>query len=193
MREPQRKFVVEFKTRSRQAKASKPLSIWGDTDLRAVARQVEEQSGHLFPQPDDQPITGAEAVNILAGSSPTAEPTAGAAADKMGTFTATETGSEVDEAVSVSEYTRSRSTKGGLRKQIVRDTSPVALRIRQGRATSKRRIDNVNMPEVATPDTSVTRGDLIELDAENLRLKAELRAKLVAQNEMLKRMLVRLS
>jgi hypothetical protein len=55
MRVPQRNFVVEFKSRSRQPKVSKPASIWGDTDLNAAARQVEDQSAHLFEPPAFDP------------------------------------------------------------------------------------------------------------------------------------------
>lgn len=40
MRTPQRNFIVEYKTNRSQAQAG-PRSIWGNLDLKAVARQVE--------------------------------------------------------------------------------------------------------------------------------------------------------
>ncbi|WP_432289531.1 hypothetical protein SLT36_30935 (plasmid) [Aminobacter sp. BA135] len=46
MKTPKRTFVVEFKSPRRQQKAS-TKSIWGDTDLKALAREVEEQSSDL--------------------------------------------------------------------------------------------------------------------------------------------------
>lgn len=47
MRTPQRSFVVEFKSGRRPPKAG-TNSIWGDTDLKAVAREVEDEASHLF-------------------------------------------------------------------------------------------------------------------------------------------------
>ncbi|MBT1160151.1 hypothetical protein J1C56_31980 [Aminobacter anthyllidis] len=46
MKTPQRKFVVEFKSPRRQSK-SPANSIWGDTDLKALAREVEDQQADL--------------------------------------------------------------------------------------------------------------------------------------------------
>lgn len=45
MKTPQRKFVVEFKSPRRQK--ARTNSIWGDTDFKALAREVEEQSSDL--------------------------------------------------------------------------------------------------------------------------------------------------
>jgi hypothetical protein len=47
MKTPQRRFVVEFKSGRRQPKAQ-TNSIWGDTDLKALAREVEDTAPHLF-------------------------------------------------------------------------------------------------------------------------------------------------
>ena len=46
MKTPQRKFVVEFKSPRRQSK-TRTNSIWGDTDLKAFAREVEDQPSEL--------------------------------------------------------------------------------------------------------------------------------------------------
>lgn len=45
MKTPQRKFVVEFKSPRRQK--ARTNSIWGDTDLKALALEVEAQSSDL--------------------------------------------------------------------------------------------------------------------------------------------------
>jgi hypothetical protein len=47
MKTPQRRFVVEFKSGRRQPKAQ-TNSIWGDTDLEALSREVEDTAPHLF-------------------------------------------------------------------------------------------------------------------------------------------------
>jgi hypothetical protein len=47
MKTPQRKFVVELKSGRRQPKAT-AASIWGDTDFKALVREVEDDASHLF-------------------------------------------------------------------------------------------------------------------------------------------------
>ncbi|QWW72271.1 hypothetical protein [Rhizobium sp. WYJ-E13] len=47
MKTQQRKFVVEIKSRRRQSKAV-AQSIWGDTDFKALTRQVEDDKPDLF-------------------------------------------------------------------------------------------------------------------------------------------------
>lgn len=47
MRPQQRKFEVEVKP-SRRRTTTRPSSIWGDTDLRALAREAEADAPHLF-------------------------------------------------------------------------------------------------------------------------------------------------
>ncbi|MET4691033.1 hypothetical protein [Sinorhizobium fredii] len=47
MKTPQRRFVVEFKSGRRQSKAQ-TNSIWGATDFKALAREVEDTAPHLF-------------------------------------------------------------------------------------------------------------------------------------------------
>lgn len=46
MKTPQRNFVVEFKS-SRRLSKTPTSSIWGDTDLKALAREVEDQHSDL--------------------------------------------------------------------------------------------------------------------------------------------------
>ena len=47
MKTQQRKFVVELKS-ARRRSAIRPASIWGDTDLKALAREAEADAPHLF-------------------------------------------------------------------------------------------------------------------------------------------------
>ncbi|MGF6178376.1 hypothetical protein [Ensifer sp. 4252] len=47
MKPQQRKFIVEFKSSRRRSTVQAP-SIWGDTDLKALAREAESEAPHLF-------------------------------------------------------------------------------------------------------------------------------------------------
>ncbi|WFU05250.1 hypothetical protein QA648_31510 (plasmid) [Rhizobium sp. CB3171] len=47
MKTPQRNFVVEVKSKRRRS-TTRPNSIWGNTDLKALARQAETEAPHLF-------------------------------------------------------------------------------------------------------------------------------------------------
>uniref|UniRef100_UPI000366E936 hypothetical protein n=1 Tax=Rhizobium giardinii TaxID=56731 RepID=UPI000366E936 len=47
MKKPQQTFVVEFKSGRRRLRAP-TNSIWGDTDLKALAQEVEDKTSHLF-------------------------------------------------------------------------------------------------------------------------------------------------
>lgn len=47
MKTQQRKFVVEFKS-GRRRSAKQPDSIWGNADLKSLARQVQAEAPHLF-------------------------------------------------------------------------------------------------------------------------------------------------
>ncbi|WP_049730988.1 hypothetical protein [Rhizobium ecuadorense] len=47
MKPQQRKFVVEFKSGRRRSPVQ-PDSIWGNTDLKALAREAEYDAPHLF-------------------------------------------------------------------------------------------------------------------------------------------------
>lgn len=49
MKTPQRNFVVEFKSTRRLSKTP-TSSIWGDTDLKALVREVEDQQSDLPSQ-----------------------------------------------------------------------------------------------------------------------------------------------
>ncbi|AVA24036.1 hypothetical protein [Rhizobium sp. NXC24] len=47
MKTQQRKFVVELKS-ARRRPTIRPASIWGDTDLKTLAREAEADAPHLF-------------------------------------------------------------------------------------------------------------------------------------------------
>jgi hypothetical protein len=55
MKTQQRPFVVEVKSRRRSI--VKPKSIWGDANLQALAKAVEEDVPHLFRPAEQHPLT----------------------------------------------------------------------------------------------------------------------------------------
>jgi hypothetical protein len=63
MKMPQRTFVVEFKSGRRRLRAP-TNSIWGDTDFKALAREVEDKTSHLFKS-NETPGTPNEGGNVL--------------------------------------------------------------------------------------------------------------------------------
>ncbi|MGO7169631.1 hypothetical protein AB9F47_21520 [Rhizobium leguminosarum] len=56
MKTENRNFVVEFKS-GRRRSPGKTNSIWGNTDLKALAREVEQKAPHLFAGVDDDAVS----------------------------------------------------------------------------------------------------------------------------------------
>ncbi|MET4689523.1 hypothetical protein [Sinorhizobium fredii] len=87
MKPQQRKFIVEVKSARRRSTTSQS-SIWGDTDLKALARAAETEAPHLFepgqrmdlPSPETTaevlPIEGA-VIEAAAPIADLADPTEG--------------------------------------------------------------------------------------------------------------------
>ena len=187
MRATRRNFVVEYKSRSRQSKSDKPVSIWGDTDLKTVARQVEEQSKHLFTKAIEEPVAdqpvsdgpelesnrppvtvamGAESrVNDQEATPPVAEAMPSmAVADDMGEEVSPPS---PDVASPVVECSKEKP----VRRRYVRRIKPAA-------------VENDGIVQIS-------RADLDALQEENSRLKSALRKRLSADNDFLRAMLSR--
>jgi hypothetical protein len=185
MRSQQRNFVVEFKSRSRHNK-SKPTSIWGDTDLKAVARQVEDQSAHLFKRFEEAELkndtllttytlphlSAAAAIecppDLLEGNAP-----------EVATISIAHgpVDAPVVETHQASEPTFIEASKVTARRRATRQKQ------------AKRSVDLPSEPM----DTSSSIAELADLEAQNKRLKALLREHLLASNRRLKEMLLRFS
>lgn len=80
MKKPQRNFVIEYKSGRRKTESKAPSSIWGDLDLKSVARDIETvlppPSGDadiVANKPAMQPEVEAPATHVLHlnASSPT--------------------------------------------------------------------------------------------------------------------------
>lgn len=186
MRSQQRNFVVEFKSRSRQGKASKskPTSIWGDTDLKAVARQVEDQSAHLFERLDE---TGVNTdTRLQTDTLPHSTP-------------ATECPPELLEGnapavVAKSIAHASIDNSAVETHQASEPTSAKAPKAKARRRASRQKQAKHSVGLLVEPmETSNSDSELADLEAENKHLKALLREYLLASNRRLKKMLLRFS
>lgn len=189
-----RRFVVEYKTNRRQSKFQ-TNSIWGDTDFKALALEVESQASHLFaaqsnsgvPDTDENsmsPPANLDALNLIHD----ADPAPVAAEPDCESHTASEehvaaipvTGPEMPTPPSqpATEARRAaKSTPRASRRQLPR--SRVAV---PAEAASNEHID-------ATALTS--QEELAALDAENKHLKGLLAKRLREQNLQLQKMLER--
>lgn len=167
-----RNFVVEIKS-SRRSREKKSTSIWGDTDLQAIAREVKSASPHIFSNGPD-PIASPIVTPVpTADGSPT---------------------SSIDVAVPRREHLETSSD------QDMPGHPPTAGNAGgvESKATRKARV--VNRPQrtkstvvEAIPSSLLIDEELAELDRENSRLKLLLRQQLALENDRLRKMLDRLA
>lgn len=194
MRRPERTFVVEFKGR-RQAKAG-ANSIWGDTDFKAVAREVEEKAPHLFSadEPPEKPDTGGTTpvhpVVVNTSSGP-----AGDAGEEQ----------ELIPPLNDAQLAVSGEDGAGSAAEAVEQTqgvsqlplTPMNARRKRTKRTGAHRISDVSRGsrEDQNPQTNTVKDplpdELAVLETENKRLKRLLAIELHAQNVRLKTMLER--
>ncbi|AOF93287.1 hypothetical protein [Sinorhizobium sp. RAC02] len=200
MRMPQRSFVVEFNSRSRQTKASKPASIWADTDLKAVARQVEEQSAHLFDQSADREAAKAAASRLEA---PPQVPSALQCSTLPSESETPMAKSQVTD-VRLADNTMAKDVKNGPPETAGQPpaASETAAPAPQRMTVRKIKTRAVQSERKAAPRTAPAGGlnaqeafasatDLAALEGENRRLKALLREHLSAEHAQLAAMLLR--
>lgn len=189
MRATRRNFVVEYKNRSRQTKSDKSVSIWGDTDLKAVARQVEEQSAHLSTSAAQVP-----AIDPTVSDGPELESNRPPVTVAMGAESQTKNPETRLPAVETSPLMAIAEDSG----EEVSSPSPAGASWDVERTEEKparRRYVRRVKPMVIKNDgiSHVSRADLEALQDENSRLKSELRKRLSADNDLLRAMLSRFS
>ena len=202
MRTPQRGFVVEFKSGRRQSKV-RTNSIWGDTDLKAVAREVDDTVSHPFGshQATGTPDAGGDIV---------ADPiNAGAADERVGDLDvapalipATD---DAELSVPKQQQTDHRAVDAVVHVEESQPASqPPASSGRVARKRSKRvstaanaKISTGVQDDQSTPSTTledpVSFDEVAALEAENKRLKRLLAKRLHAENLQLRKMLERLT
>jgi hypothetical protein len=181
MRDQKRSFVVEYKSRARANKVAKPRSIWGDTDLRAVARQVEEETLQLQAPIDKLAIAAApQAPNTETSTA------SSALVENMPTGA-----HHVPEEVTVTAQIRPNAEPGAspsIFGETLQDTS--ILPRRKARRAPRVRPKFPSITEV-TSTREFNQAEIAGLLNENARLKALLRLRLEADNKRLKVMLAR--
>jgi hypothetical protein len=189
MRATRRNFVVEYKNRSRQTKSDKPVSIWGDTDLKAVARQVVEQSAHLSTKAAEEPIVDqAVAKGPEFENDRRSETIAPAAQSQINDREIAQPATEAPPTMTIAE---------DLSEDVVPLSPAVAspiIELAEEKPARRRYVRRVKPAAVENDGIShVSRADLEALQDENSRLKSELRKRLSADNELLRAMLSRFS
>ncbi|MCA1371536.1 hypothetical protein I6F15_30095 [Bradyrhizobium sp. BRP14] len=185
MKTPQRRFIVEFKPARRRSK-ERTNSVWGNTDLKALTREVEEMAPHLFSL-TEEPVSP----NAVYG--PPASPNAEfliADKENVELGRAAVTPAESSEIALSGLHNSSHSAVDATEQ--LQETPPVS----NTRRNSKQRISQ-RLPERLSLDVGenierpISRDELATLEAENKRLKRLLAERILAQNLQLKRMLDR--
>ncbi|CDM62122.1 MULTISPECIES: hypothetical protein [Rhizobium] len=200
MKTRQRQFVVEIKGGRRLQKAQ-AASIWGGTDLKALAREVEDKAPHLFSS-TEAPHTQVDAegggptqlqTNSVSGrgrgadGTPEGMPSA-ARIDVEGTLP--QKAEDANKAV-VAQMPASGDTsepqpasKNADGKSRKRKPARETGRLRTGKTTDLREKSEAIL-------SSISLDEVIALDAENRRLKRLWAEHLHRQNLQLKKMLER--
>ncbi|WDZ81597.1 hypothetical protein PWG15_35250 (plasmid) [Ensifer adhaerens] len=175
MKPQQRKFIVEVKSPRRRSTTSQS-SIWGDTDLKAIARAAKTDAPHLFEPAQrmelPSPVTTEEVlpnegavIEVAASIANLAAPTEGGRGIEDASGSAPILPLEVDRPKSISQKRKPK---------------------RQGSARRGRPIGSRTV--IAAPEAI---DDLAALEEENRRLKALLAQRLRQENSLLQQMLER--
>jgi hypothetical protein len=197
MKTPRRSFVVELRSGRRQPKAG-TNSIWGDTDLKAVTREVEQKVPHLFMSHDAPGAPGS-------GEAMPADPINAGAADKA-----------ADAVEIVRQAIPSSDGEGEMPKQteadrpaaaeavaLVQESEPVSRSRPAPRGTARKHVRRPvqksnskpvhrnSMAQTTAAGEPISLEDLASLDADNKRLKRLLAEQLRSQNVQLRKMLER--
>ncbi|MBD9626650.1 hypothetical protein IB279_27265 [Ensifer sp. ENS06] len=189
MKTPQRRFVVEFKSGRRQPKVQAG-SIWGNTDLKTLAREVENEAAHLF---------GRQELNADGGIDPASDAHVPSFVDEPAVITAPEPANEVADQVAAAHLISNVADEA-------RETAIGPLTVARTRGLPKRASGKHPprpSPRTASEPTeqqldlesrlapTMLLEELVSLDAENSRLRKLLGEQLRAQNVTLKKMLER--
>ncbi|WP_312407871.1 hypothetical protein [Rhizobium sp.] len=186
MKKPQRSFVVEYKSGRRKADSKAPSSIWGNLDLKSVARDVEpvlpsDLSGSdniMSSEPAKLPKELAPAIHLVEHRAPISTSVDVAEPSQYETPTA----GEASAAPEASEVRQSP------------DNDAPELQVSKPRMASRRRVPASRpLPEAAN-NTSLEHDadvdNLEQLEEENRRLKVMLAAKLRKENSWLRKRLL---
>lgn len=170
MKNPLRSVIVEYKGR-RSRKMRKPNAIWGDLDLKAVARQVEED---ILPVEISIPKTRSSQTILPAVKEvPPAESVPNI---------------EVPTIVTPKTLDTPSVPEPSFTEQLDGETEPL-------KSTPKRKARRAHeQPPIvpASHEISITNDELNALEAENAELKRQLMLRLQRENAQLAQMLARI-
>ncbi|MEK1925326.1 MAG: hypothetical protein AAAB11_07755 [Rhizobium giardinii] len=191
MKTPQRNFVVEYRSGRRQSKVQ-ANSIWGDTDLKALAREVENKAPHLFQSneaagrlgdardmPPDLRSDSGDGRNADGARSAASEPEK----QRGAVLPRAEPVALAQESHPVVPQRR-RASRGASGKHAERSPVRVVVDFTIGMN------EEGTLQTLIAPDPDCF-DDLTALDAENRRLKKLLAEQLCAENAKLTKMLER--
>ncbi|MGK9286792.1 hypothetical protein [Sinorhizobium meliloti] len=175
MKRPKQNFLVEYKSSRRQAKP-RANSIWGDADLKALARELEQQSHSVFIV--DRPLDMA-----TGGGDIEPENTAVANDRDSGNCTSLPV-----PPIAVLAFEAQQNPE--------LDVVPIASRsaavVHKPQSVEKPSAAKASQQSARPSESGAAEADeLVALEAENRRLKLLLAEKLRKENTQLKRMLER--
>ncbi|MGH0241887.1 hypothetical protein NKY70_32035, partial [Sinorhizobium meliloti] len=197
MKTPQRRFVVEFKSGRRQPK-TKTNSIWGDTDLKALAREVEEKASHLFNSneapltPDSAEMGLADSLNAASASEDGGDIEMARAVIPSSNGAETEILKHAADPPAAEAVVQVQESQPALQPRTITTGTP---RKRARRAAAKTMANDSQVghedrqAQTGTVDSPISLDELATLEADNKRLKRLLAEQLRAQNLWLKKML----
>lgn len=198
MKKPQRSFVIEYKSGRRKADSGALTSIWGDLDLKSVARDVETA---LPAQISD--ATSMNASELMQRQEDVVETPAGTMEHRVSVSHDIGVVDPSDRSDPV-PTDASGAADMDEASRLVADATPalpaateLKRRRKQQATVSKARVPRVNRPlpdlaRPAAPVNDVDEDDLLQLEEENRLLKTLLTAKLRQENSWLRERLQRL-
>ncbi|MBD9524258.1 hypothetical protein IB262_30710 [Ensifer sp. ENS02] len=195
MKKPQRKFVVEFKSGRRLTKGG-ANSIWGNTDLKAVAREVEDQSSHLFAatkttEPDVTEPTRQPGAHF-APAEPVVEGVVPEALTNPINADSPASPSAIIDEISQPDPTPVEPVTVSKINQVAEpEQTPLAPPAVRKTVKASKKAPRPQAPAARAVTAATTPDDLATLEAENKHLRQLLTSQLRAQNAELKRMLER--
>ncbi len=172
MRTPRRDFVVEYKTNRRQTK-TQPASIWGNVDLKAVARDVELET--ILPKADSRPSEflrqplGAEAEEPARDVQPV-----DGHLDPIATSSPEDSGNEAPAVVvpEVSPIDSAPDREHPASTPVPTSKSPARRRASTRAPKEESPTSHVGLKDrLDSPEGFGSEEELLALEAENLRLK----------------------
>ena len=196
MRTPQPRFVVEFKSGRRKSKAP-TNSIWGDTDLKALAREVEDSAPHLFDSnegpgtPDSGEIRPADPINAESVNERAVDVDVARAALPFANGTKVEISKHHESDRAAEAVVQVQESQPAPQRRTTSTGTPRKRPPAQTIARTSKVGHEDRKAQAETVDNPISREELAALDADNKRLKGLLAEQLRAQNLWLKKMLER--